>query len=629
MCGIAGAIGLEPDAIPDPAIVSAMSRCIAHRGPDGEGVWVSPSGRACLAHRRLSVIDPALGSQPMVARGGRSGIVFNGEIYNYVELREALQREGETFDTHSDTEVLLRLLGREGEACLDRLRGMFAFVWWDDASGRLIVARDRIGKKPLYWRLWNRCLWFASSLRALRSALSGPWDMDHGALDDYLTLGYVPAPATIYRETRKLPSATVMTLTPSGLDERRFWDLGPEQEPFTGSYAAALDRLDELLGTAVSIRLRSDVPLGIFLSGGIDSSLVASCAARASLTPVETFSVGFDEAGLDESAHARAVAREIGTSHHEIRARENLLDLIPEVVSHFGEPFGDSSALPTWVLSRLARTRVTVALGGDGGDESFAGYNWYGNAARVNDLAGRIPAPARSALARAASTAAALAPLPALQRTARGLAVLDLPGEDKRFAALRSFLSPSDTQALYRGALAARVGSGRTGPALVREHYSAAEGSVLRRMRWADIRTYLADDLMPKVDVASMAHGLEVRAPLLDQEVVRFGLSLPQAYLRDARGGKRILRDLLARHVPPTLFERPKQGFSVPLASWFRGPLRDRLSGAIASGRLSETGLLDPAAMSAMLAEHASGRRDHGERLYHLLILDEWLGQAG
>ena len=630
MCGIAGGIALAQDRRPDPDKVRAMAQLLAHRGPDGEGLWISPSGRACLAHRRLSVIDITGGGQPMVDGSGACGIVFNGEIYNYLELRDALMREGERFRTSSDTEVLLRLVMREGEGCVEALRGMFAFVAWDDEKGVLIAARDRIGKKPLFFAMEGGCLYFASSLGALRAGIGGSGTIDARALDQYLTLGYIPAPLTIYEGLRKLPAATLMISAGDSVALRRYWDIAHETMPFEGSYEEAVDQLENHLEAAVKIRLRSDVPLGILLSGGIDSSLVTALAVRQSPNPVDTFSIGFGDRSYDESGQAADVARHLGARHHVLRLESDLIGLIPKAVSHFGEPYADSSALPTWALAELARRHVTVALGGDGGDEGFAGYEWYGTAARLGGLANRIPRGVIRAAASAATAAGLLGSPRGLGRLARGFGFLAADDFGARFAALRCCLGAGEAAFLYRRPLPSRGALCRQDAGgLIRRAFERAWGTPLRRMRYADMETYLADDLMPKIDVASMAHGLEVRAPLLDYEVVRFGLSLPDEYLVDARGGKRILRDLLLRHLPRDLVERPKQGFSVPLAPWFRGALRPRIEALAGSERLLGLGLLDPDGIRRLADEHMAGARDHSQRLYALLVLDQWLDSSG
>jgi asparagine synthase (glutamine-hydrolysing) len=502
---------------------------------------------------------------------------------------------------------------------------MFAFAAWDDRTGTLLLARDRIGKKPLFYSIEGDCLYFASSLAALRAGKAAG-RIDPQALDLYLALGYIPAPHTIYRDTFKMPAAALATLGRGGLCVRRFWDLAEECEPFSGSYQDAMDALEEKLQRAVALRLRSDVPLGIFLSGGIDSSLVTAMAVRQADRKIETFCVGFGESGFDESEFSAAIAVHLGTEHRTLRAETDLLDILPRMTRHFGEPYADSSALALWAIAQYARPSITVALGGDGGDEGFAGYDWYGNAERLDRLAGLIPAGAARAGVKAVRLAGRhLQGNRAIGRVKRGLAVLEL-SQAERFAALRSFVNAAEAGFLYDGELLERRRAGfDPARALLTDAYSRANGSALRRMRYADISTYLADDLMPKVDIATMAHSLEARAPLLDQEVLAFGLSLPDRFLVDERGGKRILRDLLARHVPPRLFERRKQGFSVPLQVWFSGQLRPKLERLAQSEALRELGLLKPEGIQRLVAEHAAGVRDHSQRLFSILQLEDWL----
>jgi asparagine synthase (glutamine-hydrolysing) len=626
MCGIAGGIGLTPDARPDPVRVSAMSACMCHRGPDGSGTWTSRSGRAVLAHRRLAVIDLETGNQPMVLKETGTGIVFNGEIYNYLELRAELAGEGVEFGTTSDTEVLLKLFARRQERCIGALRGMFAFAAWDDRSSRLLIARDRVGKKPLFYTVSGGILYFASSFSALNQAGGLERALDPEALDLYLSLGYVPAPYTIHRGIFKLPAASFATLEGGSLRVSRYWDLAVAGDMFDGTYDDALDELEAIIEEAVTLRLRSDVPIGIFLSGGVDSSLVAALAARRTAGPVDTFCVGFDEQAFDESSFAAAIAEHIGTRHHTLPGRANLLDALPEMTRHFGEPYADSSALALWAIARHARPVITVALGGDGGDEGFAGYSWYGNAARLSRMASFVP----RGWARPGSRAAQFVRqrLPGVRRVGqaeRGLAILALSAAD-RFAALRSFVNEQEAENLYAGEMLERRRAGHD-PArdLLSRAYARASGSDLRRIRYVDIATYLADDLMPKVDVATMAHSLEARAPLLDPAVLEFGLSLPDHFLMDQRGGKRILRDLLARHVPAPMFERRKQGFAVPLQLWFATSLRPRLEALADSPALADLGLIDPSGIRRLTVEHAAGLRDHSQRLFCLLQLDYWL----
>jgi asparagine synthase (glutamine-hydrolysing) len=629
MCGIAGAVSLSPMLRPDRERVRRMSGLIAHRGPDADGSWEAPSGRAVFAHRRLSIIDLESGQQPMLDPTGQIGLVFNGEIYNYREVRQELRRRGGHFRTDSDTEVILGLYQESGLECVHELRGMFAFALWDENRGRLLLARDRLGKKPLYYTVEDGCLYFASSLHALHETATRRWEIDPAAVDSFLTLSYIPAPQTIFRGVHKLGAGTMLTVQGAQVDVRDYWSMAEAAEPFAGSYAEAVDRLDELVNTAVELRLRSDVPLGVFLSGGIDSSLVTAVAVRQSAQPVQTFSIGFDHAGFDESGYAARIAQHLGTVHHTFRARADLLHTLPEMVRHYGEPYADSSALATWLLARETRKHVTVALGGDGGDECFAGYDWYRTQARLQRFNRAVPeevfALASQSLGGALRTA-----LPRSRRAGqihRGLATLGTRRGAPRFAALRSFVGPEEVRRLYAGELRElrRTAAGPT--ALLVSRYEECEGSELRRMRWVDITTYLADCLLPKVDVATMAHGLEARAPLLDQEILRFALSLPDEWMVDHQGGKKILKEVLHRYCPPELFARPKQGFSLPLGAWFRQSLNTRIEALPDSERLRSTGWLDPAGIRTLLAEQMAGLRDHSQRLYSLLVLDEWLRQ--
>jgi asparagine synthase (glutamine-hydrolysing) len=625
MCGIAGGVGLSQGARPDLWRVEAMSKSMAHRGPDGGGLWTSRSGRAIFGHRRLAVIDLETGDQPMVDDSGDVAIVFNGEIYNYLELRDELTRSGQVFRTRSDTEALLRLVELKNERAVDELRGMFAFAVWDDQRGSLLMARDRIGKKPLFYTVHRDCIYFSSSLAALRAADLVRSSISSRSLDLYLSLGYIPAPHTIYPGIFKLPAASVATMDANGLGVRSYWDPAAG-EPYLGSYEQALDDLHDKIEEAVGLRLRSDVPLGIFLSGGIDSSLVAAMVSRRSKS-ARTFCVGFPNRAFDESEFSQAVASHLGTEHRNLRAEAQVVDTASKLTAHFGEPYADSSALAVEAIAQHARRWITVSLGGDGGDEGFGGYAWYANSARIDSLAKLMPERMVRLGASILRRSHKLRSNPRIARIARGLGVLER-SPAARFAALRSFINDAEAEILYAGELLERRRAGEN-PAeeLIAPHYQRARGSALRKMRYADLRTYLADDLMPKVDVATMAHGLEARAPLLDQEVLAFGLSLPDQFLFDDRGGKRILRDLLARFVPRSMFERPKQGFSMPLQHWFAGELLQRVQRVADSEALSATGLLKSDGIRRLISENAAGVRDHSQRLFAILQLDSWLSQ--
>ncbi|OLE29565.1 MAG: hypothetical protein AUG43_05875 [Actinobacteria bacterium 13_1_20CM_3_68_10] len=490
MCGIAGAVAFRDGARPDRERLCAMAGLMAHRGPDGEGFWADPRGRAAFAHRRLSIIDIAGGRQPMCSDDGQIALVFNGEIYNYRELRRSLSDEGVRFHTASDTEVLLRMYERYGSDAVRYLRGMFAFAVWDGSRGELVLARDRVGKKPLFYALEDDCCYFASTLGALRDTDRRARRVSLAALDAFLTLGYVPAPQSIWDGISKLPAGT-----------------------------------EDLLTTAVTLRLRSDVPLGLFLSGGIDSSLVTAIAARRCQGEALTFSIGFAEAAFDESGPAARVAQHLGTRHRTFTGRPVMLDILPELVRHFAEPFGDSAALAVWLLARETRKHVTVVLTGDGGDEGFGGYDWYRTALRLTRLRSAVP----TGVLRLG--AAVRGQRPWVKRVKRAVGTLALD-EPERFAALRMYVRDEEAQTLYAGdLLQTRRDSGDRVRAWLAQLYRSGNGSALRRMRLVDVSTYLADCLMPKVDVATMAHSLEARAPLLDHEVLEFALGLPDSRL--------------------------------------------------------------------------------------------------
>ena len=622
MCGIAGALALRDGARVDRERLCAMAGLMGHRGPDGEGFWAEPRGRVAFAHRRLSVIDIAGGRQPMCSDDGRIALVFNGEIYNYRELRRALSDQGVRFHTASDTEVLLRLYERCSSEAVHYLRGMFAFAVWDGTRDELVLARDRVGKKPLFYALDDESCYFASTLGALRDTDPQARRVSLAALDAFLTLGYVPAPQSIWDGINKLPAGTMLRVSSSGSRSLRYWALEQVVKPFAGRFAEAVDRLEDLLTTSVTLRLRSDVPLGLFLSGGIDSSLVTAIAARHCRGDVSTFSLGFAEAAFDESGYAERIAQHLGTQHRTFTGRPEMLDVLPVLVRHFGEPFGDDAALAVWMLARETRQHVTVVLTGDGGDEGFGGYDSYRTARRLKRLRSVTP------MLALRLGAAVRSERPWAKRIKRALRILALD-EPERFAALRMFVGPDEVQTLYAGdLLRERRDSGNAVAAWLAQWYRSGNGTALRRMRLVDLSTSNADWLMPKVDVATMAHGLEARSPLLDQEVLEFALGLPDQWLLDGNGGKPLLKALLRRFVPAELFQRPKQGFSVPLRVWFaRGPTgawADRLA---ESESLRDCGWLNPAGIRQMAREHRAGSRDHSQRLFNLVVLSEWLKQ--
>ncbi len=622
MCGLAGGVALREGVRPDQDRVRRMSLSIVHRGPDDDGFWVSPSGAACFAHRRLSIIDLDSGHQPFVGSDGDVALIFNGEIYNYVELKRELVALGCTFRTDSDTEVLLAALLHWGDRAVDRTIGMFAFAFWDERRRRLLLARDRVGKKPLYYVVENECLYFCSTLGGLEHAFAGSPQIDLTSVSNFLNLGYVPASDTIYRGVSKLPAASTLVVSTDRpvAETHRYWDPvdRDEEDGWDARPDGALDRLNELIEDSVRLRLRSDVPLGVFLSGGIDSSLVAAVASRLSSTPISTFTVGFDVEEFDEAVRSRRIAAHLGTQHHEFQVDSDVLDLLPRLMTHFGEPFADSSALLVWRLAHVARQHITVALMGDGGDEGFAGYNWYRNAHRFASV-GRVAA------IEPMATMARLAARP-FGTKARRLAFLLTTTPAERFANLRCMFGKYATeQSLFDSGFEDALDPARLARPRLCGYYETDSLRELHAMQYVDLRTYLPGDLLTKVDVCTMAHSLEARAPLLDHRVLEFAFRLPPS-LHDVDHPKAMLRQILQRYVPRSLTDGPKRGFSAPLRDWFRRELRPTIE-RLRNGPLIETGWFNRPVIDSLVDDHLEGRRDNSERLFHLLVLEMWLSR--
>jgi asparagine synthase (glutamine-hydrolysing) len=608
MCGIAGAASWSGDpSILDDRAVGAMCDAMRLRGPDGAGMWRGDG--VVLGHRRLSIIDLEGGAQPMVQ--GDLAVTFNGEIYNFRELRDEL---GGTFETRSDTEVILHAYRRWGRACVEHLDGMFAFALWDGSKRELLVARDRFGKKPLYvWHHGSEVV-FASTLTALLEHPRVPRELDRDALAEYLALEYVVAPRTILRGVTKLPPAHAMVI--NGPDARtwRYWDLRVEGTRRV-SEAEAIDELTARLTTAVRRRLISDVPLGVFLSGGIDSSLVTAFAARER-AGIRTFSVRFSDPSFDESAHARRVAEHLGTEHLEAELDvQRASGIVQNLGDILDEPIGDASIVPTYMLSKFVREHVTVALGGDGGDELFAGYPTY----VAHSLADRL-GPLKK-LARAGRYLADLLPVSHDNfsfdfKVKKLLLGLDAPPEERNYVWLGA-APPALVNELLGGA--------HDVYAAPRARYRAGHGSHLERVLYQDVGLYMCHSVLAKVDRASMAASLEVRAPLLDTAFAEYAASLPLDMKLRGRAGKYILKRLASRYLPLEIVERPKKGFGMPTARWLREDLHplahDMLLGAQS---LAGLGLLERATVERMLREHHDGRVDHRQRLWTLLVLELW-----
>jgi asparagine synthase (glutamine-hydrolysing) len=614
MCGIAGIAARAPVA--DRAVLGAMRDALRHRGPDDAGSWWSPDGCVGLGHRRLSILDlSAAGHQPMEAAGGRVQVVFNGEIYNFRELRDELRGAGHAFRSGSDTEVLLAAYLEWGTECLPRLRGMFAFALWDAAERRLFLARDRAGEKPLFYRHTPEGLSFGSELKALMADPGMPRELDPEGLEFYLAYGYVPGERCILRGVRKLPAAHAATWSAADGSMRvwRWWDL-PTAALGEADPEALLDELDSLLGDAVRAQLVADVPVAVLLSGGIDSSLVTAMAARASSTPVSTFTVTFPGHGaFDESAHASRVAEHFGTRHTALPVEPATVEILPELARQYDEPLADSSMLPTYLVSKLVRRQATVALGGDGGDELFGGYGHYGWIQRQEQLRRVLPRPARALMARMGA---------ALPVGTRGRNHLVAFGGDVRdsIAGVNLYFDAATRRRLLGG----RV-EGTAVPEAYKGGLGAGAGTALRQATTGDFRAYLTDDILVKVDRASMLTSLEVRAPFLDPRVIEFAFGRVPDRLRATAGEQKVmLRRLAARLLPPELAAAPKRGFSLPLAAWFRGSW-----GAFIEEVLMDEGsLFDRGTVRGMVERQRRGLANT-HRLFALALFELWRREYG
>lgn len=627
MCGIAGRVDFagRPG---DPEWLDRACALLAHRGPDGQAIWRTAKGTVAvgLAHRRLKVIDLARAAdQPMHNRGcvrvGRAApltVVFNGEIYNFQTLRQELEAAGHCFETRSDTEVLLHLYEEFGVACVDRLRGMFAFAIWDAEHDRLFCARDRLGKKPFYYRWHDRTFWFASEPAALLADPGVPAAGNPAALASYLALGYVPAPSSAFHGIERLLPAHTLTVTVSGPRARRYWRL--EYEPKRSlSEEDARAELDFLLREAVRLRLVSDVPLGAFLSGGLDSSAVVAIMADQAPDRVRTFSIGFESARYDERPFAREIAARYGTEHHEFVVRPDAAALAPPLARHYGEPYADSSAIPTFCLAQLARQHITVALNGDGGDETFGGYARYRANLWIERFA-HIPRPLRSTLSWLASHLAAKSSRSTLYDIRRFLVAASQPVHVRYASWFGLFADHSILSDDFRRTLA----EANPLEPLARAFSEFAHLHPIDRCIAADVTLYLPDDLLVKVDIATMAHGLEARSPLLDHVLMEFAARLPVSLKARGISGKHLLRKWLAGRVPARILGRRKTGFGVPLDGWFRNELKDFAHDVLLDPRTRQRGLTETAVVRRLLAEHSEGRAAHGHRLWALVMLELW-----
>lgn len=624
MCGIIGFVNFEGHARGDAAVrVKRMTDTLVHRGPDAEGFYVDDF--AALGHRRLSIIDLSGGHQPMGALDGRLQIVFNGEIYNFLAVRSDLEERGYRFRTRSDTEVILLSYAEWGEHCVEKLSGMFAFAIWDASERRLLIARDRVGKKPLYYWQGDSTFVFASELKALQASGFCPSAVDPESLDCYLSLGYILAPRTIYKDVKKLRPAHTITVRARSETERRYWTLS-FADPKHVSLETATDEFESLLDEAVRCRLMSEVPLGAFLSGGIDSSLVVSSMARILKRPVVTNSIGFDERALSELPAARCIASHLGTDHHEFIVTPRAADIIERIAWQFDEPLADSGAVPAWYVCQMTKQSVTVALSGDGGDEAFGGYTFrYIPHVFESRIRRALPLALRAPIF--STVGAAWPGSPSLPKPLRLKTVFEnlALGDAEAFYRDLIWMRPEVREKLYSPDFMAEL-KGFTPMEMVQRQYSHNDAQdPLGRSQFADIHIYMADDVLTKVDRMSMAHSLEVRCPLLDHRILEFAARLPSSLKLHGRTGKVLLRQLAARRLPADIVKLPKRGFSIPAAQWLRGELSDLAKSLLFD---SKTGLaerlLDRNSVREIWRQHQSGTHDHHVLLWGFMMLNLW-----
>jgi asparagine synthase (glutamine-hydrolysing) len=624
MCGITGWIKLDKSdaSVNGEAILHPMCERIVHRGPDSEGLWVDD--HVALGMRRLSIIDLKTGDQPVFNEDRSIVAMQNGELYNYREIRADLEKRGHRFFTQTDTEIIPHLYEEYGDAFVEHLNGMFAIALWDSRKERLVLARDRFGEKPIYYGVFDRNLIYASEPKALLAHPSVKAELNTDALRHYLSFDYVPAPISIYKGVYKLPAAHILTVENGEIQTRRYWNLNFHKNGNIPSVSQAAEDLKELLSDAVRIRLVSDVPLGILLSGGIDSSTVAAFATRHAAERVKTFSIGFEEDSFDESKYARLVASHLGTEHYEDRlSAEKAGDLISEIGKWLDEPLSDGSLIPTYLLSRFVRKHVTVALGGDGGDELFLGYPMYFGH-KMAAVYGSIPRFLRAGVIEPVVNA-----LPVSTRN------LSFDYKAKRFVRA-SHLDPVSRHHTWFGSFSIE----QQQQLLTQEVLNSSDGDIYRgaldllnlidtdneieRMQYLDMNFYMAEDILTKVDRAAMAVSLETRAPFLDPRIAQFAVSIPVEYKLHGRKGKYILKKAVEELLPKQILQRPKKGFGIPIAEWLKGRLNPLLHDMLAPERIKDQGLFRSEYVQKLIDEHEKGAASHHKELWTLLVFQLW-----
>jgi asparagine synthase (glutamine-hydrolysing) len=618
MCGICGIFEYEPSGQISEEFVRRMTQTIIHRGPDDEGIYTAPG--IGLGFRRLSIIDVAGGHQPISNEDGSIWVMLNGEIYNYTELRDDLLSRGHRFVTRSDTESIVHLYEEYGEDCFRRLRGMFAIALWDSRQRKLLLARDRVGKKPLFYSANRQRVLFGSELKCLLAADGLPRTVNPQALTDYFSFGYIPAPKTIYRDVRKLQPGHYLVASEKGVQETSYWDIsfGHTENRTEEEWC---ESIEQALCEATRIRLMSDVPLGAFLSGGVDSSAIVALMSRLMNRSVTTCSISFEEAEYNEADYARAIANQFHTDHHEQTVHPQALDVLDKLVWHYDEPFADSSAIPTYYVSQVARQRVTVALGGDGGDENFAGYRRYYFDHIENQLRSFVPAGLRRAVF--GPLGRLYPPLAWAPRVFRGKATfqsLSRSPLEGYFNSISIFRPDEKKRLLSQDFLSGLNGYDSIG--VLQHHYDrSGSDDLLSRIQYVDIKTYLPDDILAKVDRASMAVSLEVRAPLLDHHLMELAAKIPSQLKLHGRTTKYIFKEAMSDILPRDILDRRKQGFAIPLDRWFRRELKDVAWEAIFR---RDDGILNQSYLKRVWDEHQRGTFDRSAHLWAVLMYSKW-----
>jgi asparagine synthase (glutamine-hydrolysing) len=621
MCGITGFINADGGTV-DRALLERMNLAIIHRGPDEDGFYVKEN--VGMAMRRLAIIDLAGGQQPIANEDGSKWIVFNGEIYNYQSLRDGLLERGHKLHTKSDTEVVVHLYDEYGPDCLTHLRGMFAFAIWDENDRSLFIARDRVGKKPLLFSHQpSGDLIFGSEFQAVLQHPSISRDVDHDAIDSYLSYLCVPAPQTAFKSIRKLEPGHWLRWKDGQIETRRYW-LPDFSKKIKITETEAIEETTRILRESTKLRLISEVPLGAFLSGGVDSSIIVALMAQESSTPVKTFSIGFEEQDFSELKYARRVAEHVGAEYNEFIVRPNALEILPTLVEHYGEPYADSSAIPTYYVSKETRKHVTVALNGDGGDESFAGYERY-MAMAVAEVYKKIPRAFRGALIEGPVN---MLPTSEIKKTAiRDVQRFFISVSEEipaRYGRWMSTFKPKIKDNIYTDEFSDSIDRNQAWNVLNKWIGNSNGVGLLDKMLLADLMTYLPNDLLVKVDIASMSNSLEARSPFLDHKVIEFAASLPENLKMNRFRPKSLLKKVAARLVPRDVVYRPKMGFGVPVGQWFRGEMKGFVRDILLSKQALERGIIKPDKIEEYVAQHTSGQVDHSFQIWTLLMLELW-----